>query len=421
MSIFDDLESEVRYYCRHFPTVFESAANAVLTDTEGRSYLDFLAGAGALNYGHNPPALVAAVMDYLRAGGVVHSLDLHTRAKGDFLERLEDIILAPRGLRYKVQFTGPTGANAVEAALKLARLVTGRTNVVAFTNAFHGMSLGALAATGGRTRRAGAGLPLEQVTRLPYEGYPGGDGLGFLGAALDDPGSGLDLPAAVIVETLQAEGGLNTASPEWLRRLERLCRTHGMLLIVDDIQAGCGRTGPFFSFEPAGLTPDLVCLSKSIGGLGLPLSLLLIRPELDRWRPGQHNGTFRGHNLAFVAGARALEQFWRTPDFQARTEALGERLAARLGELAAAHPGLDPQVRGRGLLRGLRLTPPELAAEVAAAAYRRGLLLETCGPRDEIIKVMPPLTIESELLEVGLDRLADALADTLNPLSAAAQ
>jgi diaminobutyrate-2-oxoglutarate transaminase len=419
MKVFQTIESEVRYYCRQYPAVFATARNARLTDEEGNDYIDFLAGAGALNYGHNNPRLRDAVIDYLRADGITHSLDLHTRAKLEFLQRFQELILAPRGLRYKVQFTGPTGTNSVEAALKLARLATRRRPIVAFTNGFHGMSLGALAATGNKTKRQGAGTVLPDVLRLPFEGYGNGrfDGLDYLETALADPGSGIEPPAGVIVETVQAEGGLNVASTAWLQRLARFCRGHGCLLIVDDIQAGCGRTGRFFSFEDAEIVPDLVCLSKSIGGLGLPLALLLLKPEWDCWEPGQHNGTFRGHNLAFVAGTEALE-YWRTGEFERELRGKAERLHQRLAEIARGVPGLDPAVRGRGLIQGLRLLEPEYSPAIIRAAFERRLILEACGSRDQVLKIMPPLTIETELLDEGLDRLKAALDDVLVPASA---
>ncbi|MBC7174533.1 MAG: diaminobutyrate--2-oxoglutarate transaminase, partial [Polyangiaceae bacterium] len=349
---FTRLESSVRSYCRSFPTVFTSARGSVLYDRGGRSYIDFLAGAGTLNYGHNPEALKGALIEYLEADQVVHGLDMHTGAKQLFLERFERHILEPRDLRYVVQFTGPTGTNAVEAALKIARKVTGRNNVIAFTNAFHGVTMGALAATGNRSQRGAAGLDLSGITRMPYDGYLGADvdSVEYLDRVLGDGSSGVDLPAAVIVETVQGEGGINVASTQWLRNLEKVCRRHSVLLIVDDIQAGCGRTGRFFSFEEAGLRPDIITLSKSLSGYGLPLAVVLLRPDLDRWEPGEHNGTFRGHNLAFVTAARALEVFWADDTFEREVRKKGDYVAERFGELARR---FGFRARGRGLMRGL--------------------------------------------------------------------
>lgn len=408
-SVFEQHESQVRSYSRDIPIVFRTASGHLLTDENGHSYIDFLSGAGALNYGHNNPELKQAVIEYMQADGVMHSLDLYTDAKRNFISEFQQTILMPRDLDYRMQFTGPTGTNAVEAALKLARRVTSRTNVVSFTNSFHGMSLGALAASGARRKRIGAGLPLVGIDRFPFDGYLGHgiDTLAYLEQALSDPGSGLDAPAAFIVETLQAEGGLNEARVEWLRGLQDLARHHGALLIVDEIQTGCGRTGPFFSFERAGLYPDIVCLAKSIGGLGLPMALVLIRPEHDVWEPGQHNGTFRGNNLAFVAGAQALSQ-WREPSFERSIERKGKLVHERLQELAQATGGT---VRGIGMLRGVAWQDRGIARAVARRALAAGVIVETCGAWDEVLKIMPPLTIPEPALCDGLERIRRAALD----------
>jgi diaminobutyrate-2-oxoglutarate transaminase len=410
-STFHRLESEVRGYCRSFPTVFATADGHELVDERGRRYIDFFAGAGALNYGHNPRPLREALVRYLEAGGVTHTLDLHTSAKRAFLERLEEVLFAPRDLSYRVMFPGPTGTNAVESALKLARKVTGREHVVFFTNGFHGMTLGSLAVTGNAGKRMGAHVPLNHTTALPFDGYlgEGVDTLDLFEMNLRDASSGLDKPAAVILETVQAEGGVNVASVAWLQRLERICREHGVLLIVDDIQVGCGRTGPFFSFERAGLRPDLVTLSKSIGGYGTPLSLVLIRPDLDQWRPGEHNGTFRGHNLAFVTATAALETYWRDDALSRRTEAKADLAAVRLKAMARKHPELIEEHRGLGLIQGLAFRDPALAPKVSKAAFRRGVIMETAGAEDQVLKLLCSLTIPEAALLEGLDRVGAAL------------
>jgi diaminobutyrate-2-oxoglutarate transaminase len=310
--IFNARESAVRSYCRNWPKVFDRATGSWLYDQDGHAYLDFFTGAGALNYGHNNPVLKQALLRYIAGDGVIHSLDMHTVAKGNFLTTFSELVLQPRQLDYRVQFPGPGGANAIEAALKLARKATGRTEVIAFTNAFHGATLGALAVTGSHFHRAAAGVPLPHAVQLPFgcslEGSTGGSPT--IEQLLHAAGASLDQIAAVIVETVQGEGGINIAPFDWLSLLAGLCRRHGIVLIIDDIQMGCGRTGPFFSFEPAGIVPDIVCLSKSLSAYGLPLALTLIRPELDVWEPGEHNGTFRGFNPAFITGAAAL---WTSP------------------------------------------------------------------------------------------------------------
>ena len=264
--IFEDRESAVRSYCRVWPKVFDQAAGSWLYDEDGRAYLDFFAGASALNYGHNNPALKQALLDYLVGDRVIHSLDMYTVAKREFLTAFDELILRPRQLDYRVQFPGPAGANAVEAALKLARMATGRTEVISFTGAFHGMTLGALAVTDSKLHRDGAGVPLVNAITVPFgcrldAGEPGLPGIERL---LQDSGASPDEVAAVIVETVQAEGGIKVASLEWLSELSELCQRHGVLLIVDDVQMGCGRTGPFFSFEAAGIKPDMsACPSPS--------------------------------------------------------------------------------------------------------------------------------------------------------------
>lgn len=408
-TIFESLESEVRSYCRDWPVVFDSATGAWLHDEQDNAYLDFFAGAGALNYGHNHPVLKRALLDYYTGDHVIHSLDMHTVAKREFLETFQELVLTPRNLDYKVMFPGPTGANSVEAALKLARKVTGRESVVNFTNAFHGMTLGALSVTGNSMKRGGAGIPLVHATPMPYDNYFGGEVTDFLWfeRLLDDSGSGLNEPAAVIVETVQGEGGINVARAEWLRGLADLCRRHDMLLIVDDVQMGCGRTGRFFSFEDAGITPDIVCLSKSISGYGTPMAVTLFRPELDVWEPGEHNGTFRGYNPAFVTATAALREFWTDDQLTESTAAKGDLIGATLAELADDLPGLT--ARGRGLARGLAFEQAELAGKVCTAAFERGLLVETAGPDGEVAKLMPPLTITDDELGEGLTRFVDAV------------
>jgi len=407
----DQYESEVRGYCRSFDTTFDTAQGAWLVDTDGNRYLDFLAGAGVLNYGHNHPGLKRRLLAYIEGDGLSHSLDMYSSAKARFLQRFNDVILEPRGLGYKVQFPGPTGTNAVEAAMKLARKVTGRSNIVYFTNAFHGMTAGSLAVTGNAGKRAGAGQPLGNTTPMPYDGYLGeaADSLAYLERALEDQGSGLDKPAAVITETVQAEGGVNVASNDWLRRLAALCRRHEVLLIVDDIQLGCGRSGRFFSFEEAGIQPDLVTLSKSLSGYGLPLAVVLIRPDIDLWSPGEHNGTFRGNNTAFVTAEAALD-FWTEDSITTGVERKGAVVRQRLEAIAAAQPALEASVRGRGFIWGLDCGAPGAAGMISAACFERGLIMETSGIDDQVLKFLAPLTIDDDDLAHGLDIIEQAAA-----------
>jgi diaminobutyrate-2-oxoglutarate transaminase len=410
-------ESRVRYYCRTFPVVFERAVGAEMFDTDGNRYIDFLAGSGALNYGHNHPRFKEAIVRYLAHDGVLHSLDLHTEAKAEFIRRFVDVILKPRGMDYRLQFTGPTGTNAVEAALKLARKVTGRSRVVAFTGAFHGVSMGSLALTASPEHRSAAGLPLNGTIRMPYDGFLGlNDELTYIERMLTAPGGGEEPPAAFVVETVQGEG-LACASAEWLSGIQRLARSMGSLLIVDDIFAGCGRTGTFFSFERHGIEPEIICLSKSIGGIGLPLALVLIKPDCDCWNPGEHNGTFRGNNLALVAAAEALA-FWEEPQFLSGVQDVIRVLDSELTGIENEFYEFGVRAVGRGSLRGIEVEQPEVAASVQAAAFRRGLMFERCGARNSVVKLLPPLNIPAALLREAMDILAESLRASLEPAPA---
>ena len=411
LSIFDRLESEVRSYIRSFPRMLDTARGSVLTDVDGHEYIDFFCGAGAVNYGHNDPDLKRAVIEFLSADKLQHALDMATDTKARFLESFERRILAPRGLDHRVQFTGPTGANTVEAALKLARIATGRTRVVAFTHGYHGLSLGALAATANQWFRQASGTPLNDVVFHPYDGYYGDgiDTVALLRQHLEDPSSGMDLPAAVIVECVQGEGGVNVASDEWLRALRELCTEHGIVLIADEIQIGIGRSGDFFGFERSGIRPDLITLSKSLSGYGFPMSLLLISPELDRWKPAMHTGTFRGNSIAFVAATAALEKFWGDNSIEPRIRERSARAIEVLEGIAATHAG-EFSVRGRGLLLGLVCErDPALGRRISAAAFERGLIIENAGAHDEVVKLMPALVGEPEVFERGLALLVEAV------------
>jgi diaminobutyrate-2-oxoglutarate transaminase len=407
----DEYESSVRSYSRLFDRIFSRARGVNVFDQDGQRYVDFLSGAGVLNYGHNNPRIKQALVAYIESDGIVSSLDLYTTAKAHFLRSFRDVVLEPRGLDYKVQFCGPTGTDAVEAALKLARKLTGRRGIVAFSNAYHGVSLGALATTAQTHERSAAGVPLEFVVRMPFDGYlgPQVDTIAVLEGMLG-AGSGVDPPAGIIIETVQAEGGINVASDDWLRRLRDVAARRHIVLVADEIQVGCGRTGRFFSFERAGITPDIVCLSKAIGGFGLPLAMTLIRPELDCWSPGEHPGTFRGNNLALVAAAAALD-YWRTAEFSRAIADRAVQMRAALDGLARRYPEELLEVRGIGMIQGLRCREPELAQRVMASAFARGLIFETAGAQKETIKLLPPLVIEEAELEEGLKILAAAIGE----------
>ena len=411
MDVFSTLESNVRSYCRSWPVVFDVARGSRVWTEDGREFLDFFSGAGALNYGHNNPTLKAALLTFLERDGILHGLDAHTKTKRDLLETLQRVILAPRGLQYRVMFPGPTGTNAVEASLKIARKVTGRSTIAHFSGSFHGVTLGALALTSNRVNRAAAGVPLLHGLTLPFD-----DPAVSVAEALDEvdrrlaaAGTGLRQPAAVILETVQGEGGVRVARTDWLRGVAALCRDRGILVIVDDIQMGCGRTGDFFSFEPAGIRPDIVTLSKSISGYGLPMALVLIRPDLDAWEPGEHNGTFRGNNAAFVTATAALDHYWTDDSLKRRVIGAGNRMQAALTSIVDATGADTSAISGRGLAQGFTIGDPVAATRVRDKAFESGLLVETCGPNGETIKLLPSLLTTAADLDLGCDVLADAI------------
>ncbi|MFQ4145492.1 diaminobutyrate--2-oxoglutarate transaminase [Chlorogloeopsis sp. ULAP02] len=416
MNIFETRESNVRSYCRNFPAVFHRAKGSVLYSESGNEYIDFLAGAGALNYGHNNDYIKNKVISYLEADAITHGLDLHTSAKEQFLSKFSQAILAPKNLDYRVQFCGPTGTNAVEAALKLARKITKRSGIFSFMGAFHGMSLGSLSISGNLSIRSGIFGTSNQVTFMPYpygfmESF---DTIQFIDSVLSDTNSGIEKPAAIIFETVQAEGGVIVAPIEWMQKLRSLCDKHNILLICDDIQVGCGRTGPFFSFERANIKPDMVVLSKSISGYGFPMSLLLIKSEFDIWEPGEHTGTFRGNQLAFIGGAAALEYREMTnmeQDVKTKEHFLNEFLINNIACLCD-----NIKIRGLGLIWGIdiaSLSNAKLAQKIISRCFQLGLIVERVGRNDSVIKILPPLTIELNLLEKGCSIIQQAFEEYL--------
>lgn len=414
MSIFEERESAIRAYCRVYPVVFDTALNARQTDENGKEYIDFFAGAGVLNFGHNNQRMTKAVVDYIQSNGVTHSLDMHTTAKRQFMQHFTDTILKPRNMPHKMQFMGPTGTNAVEAAMKLARRVTGRQDIVAFSHGFHGMTLGALSATANQYFRNAAGVPLNHVKHFAFgcdEVCPGCDlGCGMnsieqLTAIYQDSSSGIAPPAAFLLETIQAEGGVKVASKEWLQALEKLAKEVGALLIVDDIQVGVGRTGSFFSFDDLGIDPDIICLAKGIGGMGTPMAMNLVKPELDEhWSPGEHTGTFRGQDISFVAGDQALTYF-DDDELMKEVKANGEQMAEALAPLAQRYP--DVNVTGKGMILGLDVGNGDRAKAIVNQCFDAGLMIASCGTGGRVVKLIPPLTTPQSDLKTGLDILVE--------------
>lgn len=411
MEIFEKKESQVRSYCRKYPVVFKKALNSELFSESDDRYIDFLAVAGSMNYGHNNPEIKKAIVDYLEEDNVINLLDMYTVEKANFINTFDKNILEPRKLDYKIMCCGPTGTNAVEAALKLARKNKRRVGIFAFSGAFHGMSLGSLALTTDRVSREGGGVPLNNVTFIPYEGTF--ESIEYLKWILSDDHSGVEKPAAIILETVQAEGGINVASVEWLKAVRDICTENDILMIVDDIQVGCGRTGTFFSFERADIVPDMVILSKSISGFGMPMALLLMKPELDIFRPAEHNGTFRGNQLAFV-GATAAIKYFISHNMVQEVGRKGEIIEKYLtNNIAGINDKIE--IRGLGMIWGIDLNHIETvkAIDIVHKAFEKNVIMEVAGRCDGVLKIMPPLTIEEDILLEGLDIIKGVIKEAL--------
>ncbi|MCQ2373566.1 MAG: aspartate aminotransferase family protein [Phascolarctobacterium sp.] len=409
-TIFEEKESNVRSYCRKFPVVFEKAKGSKMYDQDGNEYLDFFCGAGSINYGHNNPFIKEKVVEYLLNDGIVHSMDMYTVSKGNFIEYFQEKVLKPRGLDYKIMFTGPTGTNANEAALKLARKVTGRSNVWALMGAFHGMTLGTLALTTEAAARKGAGMPLGCVTHIPAPGlFPGLDTIAYMEHLINDDHSGVEKPAAIMLEAIQAEGGVNIMPFEWMQQVREFCTKHDILLILDEIQTANCRTGKFFSFEWSGIKPDIVTVAKSIGGMGMPFALTLLRPDLDIFSPGEHNGTFRGFQLATVAGRAGLEFMLENhiEDEVVRKSKLVEEF------LKTELPKVSDKLtyRGLGLMWGIDFSayPSGTAKKASQECFKRGLVIELAGSDDCVLKPMPALITSDEDLMRGFKIIIEAI------------
>jgi diaminobutyrate-2-oxoglutarate transaminase len=414
LSIFNQYESEVRGYIRSFPTTFEKAKMAEIWDESGKRYIDFFAGAGALNYGHNNPKINEAIINYMNNDGIGHALDMGTVAKRKFMESFIYTILKHRDLDYKLQFVGPTGTNAIETALKISRKVKGRKQIMSFTNGFHGMSLGSLSITGNSYYLDESyGVP-AYTTQIPFYNYLGDkvDTIAYIRKILSDDSSGTELPAAIVLETIQAEGGINVAAEQWLKDLRQICDDFEILMVVDDIQVGNGRSGNFFSFERAGIKPDIVTLSKSIGG-GLPMAMVLLKPELDKWSPGEHSGTFRGYNLAFVAATVAIDTYWSDDAFSKEIKGKAKLVEQRMQNLALRFAEHVREIRGHGMIWGAEFKDPGVTSAICTQAFTDGLIIETAGAAGDVIKFLGALIITKELINEGFDILENAIVKVL--------
>lgn len=416
-SIFDKYESEVRSYCRNFPAVFTKAKDSVIYAEDGKEYIDFFCGAGALNYGHNNDYIKEQIISYLQSDGIIHSLDMFTAAKRDFIEFFESKILEPRGFNYKIQFPGPTGTNAVEAALKLARKAKKRNNIFAFMGAFHGMTLGSLSMTTDRDSRQGAGVVLTDVTHIPTPYmFPDFDVLQYMQTLIDDDHSGVSKPAAVFIEPVQADGGIHVFSNEFLKGLREFCTRNDILLVCDDIQVGSARTGTYFSFERAGIEPDIVTLSKSIGGYGMPFALVLLKPEIDVWNPGEHNGTFRGSQLSMVAAKAGLE-IMLNENVEAKVQRQSAIIKEYLDKISAINPNFD--IRGIGFMWGVdcnKVKPDVVSKGIVRECFNNGLIVERAGRNNDVVKLMPCLLTDDETLKKGLEILVNAVKTVVEGL-----
>ncbi|MER6997447.1 diaminobutyrate--2-oxoglutarate transaminase family protein [Streptomyces sp. NPDC000410] len=417
-------ESAARTYARSLPIVPVRARGLTIEGADGRRYLDCLSGAGTLALGHNHPVVLEAIKKVLDSGAPLHVLDLATPVKDAFTTELFATLPRPLADNARIQFCGPAGTDAVEAALKLVRTATGRNGLLTFTGAYHGMTAGALDASGGATDVRVTRLPYPQNYRCPFG--TGGERGAELAARwtenlLDDPKGGVPAPAGMILEPVQGEGGVIPAPDAWMRRMRDITATRSIPLIADEVQTGVGRTGTFWAVEHSGIIPDVMVLSKAIGG-SLPLAVIVYRSDLDAWQPGAHAGTFRGNQLAMAAGAATLA-YVRENRLAERAATLGARMLGRLQGLAATHPGIG-DVRGRGLMIGVELVDPDavdpradapptdaaLAAAVQQECLARGLIVELGGRHSAVVRLLPPLTLTDEQAVAVLDRFADALA-----------
>lgn len=411
---FEKYESNIRSYCRKWPVEFVSAKGSIYKDTEGNEYIDFFDGAGALNYGHNPDYIKEKLIKYLESDGIVHALDMYTVPKENFINYFEEKILKPRKLDYKIAFPGPTGTNSIELALKLARKVKQRPYIWAFTGAFHGMTLGALALTTESAARKAAGVPLNYTVHIPAPYSMGGnfDSIAYMKQLLSDDHSGYEKPAAIIIETVQQEGGIHVFSKEFLKDLRALCDKYDILLICDEVQIGCSRSGTFFSFERADIVPDIVCMSKSIGGYGIPFAVTLFKKELDVFKPGEHNGTFRGCQLSMVAGLAALEMTVEQDipaQVRRKEKIVKEYLDKEIKPLLKG----KMEIRGIGLSWGIEFNDGKLARAVLDKCFEKKLIIELAGSYDSVLKIMPSLVIEDELLLKGLNIVKESIQEVI--------
>lgn len=430
----NEMESNVRSYPRKLPLAIAKAQGCWVTDVEGNEYLDCLAGAGTLALGHNHPEIIKSIQDTLASGLPLHTLDITTPLKDAFSEALLEHF--PGGKEnYRLQFCGPTGADATEAAVKLAKTLTGRGNVISFSGGYHGMTQGSLALTGNLGAKNAVQNLMPGVQFLPYPheyrcplglgGEAGADALTYyFENFIEDVESGVVKPAAAILEAIQGEGGVVVGPTKWLQKIREVTAKHDIVMIVDEVQAGFGRSGKMFAFQHAGIEPDVVVMSKAVGG-SLPLAVLAIKKEFDAWQPAGHTGTFRGNQLAMATGYASL-QVMKEQNLAQNAQVQGDFIQAELNKMAQEFPCIG-HVRGRGLMIGIEIVDERqaadrmgslpadavLAAEIQKACFANKLLLERGGRNGTVVRILAPLIISREECEEFLRRFRLSVAAAL--------
>ncbi|MGB3466511.1 MAG: diaminobutyrate--2-oxoglutarate transaminase [Cyclobacteriaceae bacterium] len=414
----EEYESNARSYPRRIPIAIKKAEGLYVTDADGKEYIDCLAGAGSIALGHNHPVMIDAIKGCLEHKNALLTLDLTTPVKDRFVEKLFSVLPADFSKAAKVQFCSPSGADAVEASVKLAKIATGRSTVFAFSGSYHGVTNGALALTGNRSMKEGVPNLMKDVAFLPFPYHyrcPFGIGgeaaekisLSYIESLLKDSHSGVGLPAAFIIEAVQGEGGAIPASPFWMKGIREITAKYDIPLILDEVQAGIGRTGHMFAFEDAGITPDIIVISKAIGG-SLPLSLVVYNKVLDKWNPGAHAGTFRGNQMAMAAGTAVLD-YIAEHDLVGNAREKGKYLQNAFQDMHKKYPFIG-EVRGRGLMIGLEIVdvnkksnslksyPPNagLASKIQQECFKNGLIVETGGRQNAVLRLLPPLNLTDD-------------------------
>lgn len=421
-------ESNARSYPRRIPLALIKSNGIYLQDSEKQIFIDGLAAAGTLALGHNHPEITAAITQTLNSGMPLQTLDITTPVKEKFIDSLFQLLPGNMANQARIQFCSPCGADAVEAAIKLAKTVTGRNTIIAFSGAYHGMTQGTLSIMGNLGPKSALGTTIPDVQFMPYPYAPrcpyglGEDGvkasLNQLETMLTDPESGVLKPAAIILEAVQGEAGAIPADNEWLKGLRRLTHKHNILLIIDEVQSGMGRTGEVFAFQHAGIEPDIIVLSKAIGG-GLPMAVIVYNNELDVWEPGAHAGTFRGNQLALASG-RVVMRHLLEENLHLHAKTMGAKLKANLLKISSPIIG---DVRGRGLMLGVEIINPLAekdrlgrypvdgirARAIQQEALKLGLIIELGGRFGSTIRLLPPLIINDKEVDVIAEKLSQAI------------